>query len=469
MSTRPKKVPSGWRRLAGLLLGIGWVLSPLDALASDSARSAEAPWRLNDHLPDRFSLSVQQRIRYENLSEQFRVGTDGRSDVVVLRTLVHARLRLAEGLHFGAELQDSRAERTTDTRLDTSIVNTAELLRAYVEWQREDVLGGELEAQLGRITMDLGSRRFLARNRYRNTINAFSGIDVRWKAPSGSQLRGFWTMPLRRRPTDRRRLEGNRVQNDEESLDQQFWGLFGSTDTPIGRAEVFLLGLHERDESDRRTRKRQLYTPGFRLFRAPAEGRWDFAWESAVQLGRSRASTTGERLTHIAHFHHFEVGRSLAAPWSPRLAVEYDFASGDEDPGDSQNNRFDTLFGARRFDWGPTGIYGPFARSNLHSPGLRLKLRPSRTLTSFLALRSFWLAERRDAWTTAGLRDTQGSSGRHLGTQFEVRARWDVLPGNLRMEAGYARLFDGEFVRSAPGSNDPGDIDYFYTQASVTF
>lgn len=426
------------------------------------------PWRIDDALPDWVSVSLQHRTRYEALNEEFRTSARGDRKILVLRTLIDTRLRLAEGLWLGAEVQDSRAEVNGDTGLNTTIVNAVELLRAYVEVEREDVLGGALSAQAGRITMDLGSRRFVARNRYRNTINGFTGVDLTWKHERGVELRAFWTLPMRRQPTSVKRLRDNEIQDDEEDFDLQFWGLFGAADlSSVGRGELFLLGLHEQDEPGRRTRKRELYTPGFRVFRKPEKARFDYTLESALQFGRSRIAVEGPRLDHFAHFHHVEVGYSFDAIASPRIVVQYDFASGDGDPTDGDNGRFDTLFGARRFDFGPTGIYGAFARSNLSSPGLRLQLQPTKTVTSFLALRSFWLAERSDEWTTSGVQDARGKSGRHLGTQIEMRVRWNLLPGNLRLEVGYAHLFDGEFIRNAPNSNRPGDLDYFYTQVEI--
>ena len=82
-------------------------------------------------------------------------------------------------------------------------------------------------------------------------------------------------------------------------------------------------------------------------------------------------------------------------------------------------------------------------------------------------MRGFWLAEDRDAWVGAGLHDPSGDSGRYLGTQVELRLRWDLLPGNVRLEGGFAHLFAGGFRDDAPGSNGAGDATYFYLQATL--
>jgi hypothetical protein len=439
--------------------------APLAAAEAGTEQQGWKPHAINDHLPDWASLTVEHRTRYEYLSEEFRPGTSGDHEILVLRTLINGRVEVADGLWFGAELEDSRAEVNDDTLLNTTIVNAFELLRAYVEYNRKDFMGGTLLAQGGRITMDLGSRRFVARNRYRNTINGFTGLDVKWKSDNGTELRGFWTLPVLRDPTLFENLKDNKVKFDDEDLDFQFWGLFAGVDIPeVGRGEVFLLGLHENDQPDLATRKRDLYTPGFRVFQKPALEQFDYQFESAFQFGRSRTSATAPtRSDHFAHFHHVEVGYTFDVPWSPRVVAQYDYASGDQNPTDGDNNRFDTQFGARRFDFGPTGIYGPFARGNLNTPGIRVQFKPTKTVTSFVAVRSYLLADRKDTWTS-GLRDAEGKSGSYLGTQIEMRVRWNILPGNLMLEAGYAHLFDGEFIKDAPNSYKPGDLNYVYTQ-----
>jgi len=428
------------------------------------------PLRIDSALPDWISITAKHRTRYEFLDDEFRAGTQGDREILVLRTLLHTRLKLFDGLWLGAEVQDSRAEINGDTPLNTGIVNTTELLRAYLEFKHHNVLGGKVAAQAGRLTLDVGSRRFVSRNRYRNTINGFTGIDFDWKSKSGTEFRAFWTLPVRRQPTRFDQLRDNKVQDDEEDFDLQFWGVYAATNfTEVDRGEVFFFGLHEKDEPSRLTRKRDLYTPGFRVFRKPASDKFDYTIETAFQVGRSRTSTTGRRVDHLAHFHHFEIGYTFDIPWAPRLVAEYDFASGDSNPTDGDNNQFDTLFGARRFDFGPTGIYGPFARNNLNTPGVRLQLKPAQTVSTFFGVRTFWLADRSDTWASSGgVRDTAGKSGRYLGSQFEARVRWDVLPGNVRLESGYAHLLTGAFVEDAPNSNRPGDLNYFYLQATIS-
>jgi hypothetical protein len=444
--------------------------------------SARAEWTLNDAImPEGISLTVKHRTRYEFLNDEFRIRRNGDTDVVAFRTLVHGRVDLPYGLTAGAELEDSRAEQNSDTFLNTTIVNSMELLQAYLEYERPDTFGGTLTGRGGRITMDVGSRRFVARNRFRNTINGFTGIDLEWKDDGDRNdlvLRGFWTLPVLREPTalHPKRLRNNDIVFDTETTHVNFWGLYAARGFDgVGRGEFFLFGIHESDSNDRPTRNRQLATPGFRLYREPATGRFDYTIENAIQFGTSRLSPSNtspaglKELDHFAHFHHLTLAYTFDAPGSPRVALQYDFASGDTDPNDGNNERFDTLYGARRFDFGPTGIYGPFARSNVHTPGLRVQIQPHARVSSFVAVRAFWLAADEDFWVPAGVIDPNGNSGSYVGSQVEMRVRFEVFPKNVRLEAGYAHLFAGEFIDKAPTSNDEGDSDYVYTQVSIGF
>src|SRR3546814_13948098 len=56
-------------------------------------------------------------------------------------------------------------------------VNALELIQAYVGADLDDALGNgtDTKIDIGRFTMDLGSRRLVGQNNFRNTTNAFAG------------------------------------------------------------------------------------------------------------------------------------------------------------------------------------------------------------------------------------------------------------------------------------------------------
>ena len=104
--------------------------------------------------------------------------------------------------------------------------------------------------------MDVGSRRLVARNRFRNTSNAFTGIDWRWRGKGDDELRLLYTLPITRLPSEDERVRRNDIEFDEESFDRQFWGLYFEDALPFGwegRFELYLFGLHL-DDAPRRPR-----------------------------------------------------------------------------------------------------------------------------------------------------------------------------------------------------------------------
>ncbi|MFT4562258.1 MAG: hypothetical protein ACI9BW_002002 [Gammaproteobacteria bacterium] len=453
------------------------ILASAVLLVAPCSSAERTPWRLQEGLnaPAWLSLSGTHRTRYETLDSQFRAGRNGGDQILVMRTTVMAELYHGP-FAIAGEFMDSRAALDDPgTPISSALVNPAELLQAYFQWEATDVVesGAKSNLRVGRFTMDIGSRRFVARNRFRNTINAFTGIDWQWTSAAGRAVRAFYTLPVNRKPTVTSDLRRNEIEFDEEKSDVRFWGLTISDKMSWGdRGELYYFGLDERDATDLQTRNRELSTVGFRLYRKARPSHFDYQIESTFQFGESRTSTAVTNvadLDHFAHFQHAEIGYSFNRPMSPRLVAQYDYASGDETPRDGDNERFDTLFGARRFDFGPTSIYGPFARSNINTPGLRLALKPDSAVTSFIAYRAYWLASDQDAWTTSRVRDVTGKTSSFVGQQIEARVRWNILPGNVLLETGVAHLFAGEFMAKAPNSNRQGDATFFYSQIGLTF
>lgn len=144
-------------------------------------------------------------------------------------------------LTLGGEMMDSRAALDdAGTVIHSGIVNPVDLLQAYTHWQGEDLFspGSRSDLRIGRITMDVGSRRFVARNRYRNTINGFTGIDWLWQGTSGRQLRAFFTLPVNRKPNIPAELRNNDVEFDQQDTEVKFWGLYYAA--TLGWGDLFL-------------------------------------------------------------------------------------------------------------------------------------------------------------------------------------------------------------------------------------
>lgn len=420
---------------------------------------AQAPVRLNDALPAWLRVSVDVRARFEHLEQDFRANAPASENAFALRTNVPVELRF-KPLAVGVELMDARFYATDGTPLNNGLANPLDVLQAYATLR-----GESLTVSVGRLTLDVGSRRLVARNDYRNTINAFTGLDARW-THAGHQVRAFAVLPVQRNPSAQADLVRNSVQPDLENPNALLWGLWAQS-APLGgrvQLEGYVFGLHEGD-GPVATANRQLVTPGLRVLRAPKPGELDFQLEAMLQAGTSRSSVLEvdrKDLAHAASSLHATVGWQFALPFQPRLAGFYDFASGDDDANDGKNGRFDPLFGARRFDFGPTGLFGPLARANLSSPGLKLEVTPHERVDGFVSVRAVWLASARDAWTTASLRDATGASGRFVGDLLEARARWHVFPKNLVLDVGGALLLRGEFARKVGGRDEPAA--YFYGQ-----
>jgi hypothetical protein len=236
-------------------------------------------------------------------------------------------------------------------------------------------------------------------------------------------------------------------------------------------AEAYGYRLAEDDRTTRLTRNRHLVTAGMRLRRAPAKGQFDFEGEGAWQWGTVRATTAVSDVRDLdvrAGFAHVEGGWTVAKGWTPRISAMFDYASGDgREPGTW--GRFDTLFGARRADFGPVALYGPVGRANLISPGLRLEAKPSKRLDFMTSLRGLWLAQATDSFGSTGVRDRNGASGRFAGTQIEARARRWLVPERLRLEVGGAWLAKGRFLEDAPNAPATGDTRYAYVDLAASF
>ena len=436
-------------------------------------------FELNEHInarkvlgmPEWLDGTLEQRTRYESFDTPWQKGQTGSQHQIPLQTVLWLEAHHANGLRAGFEFWDARQfGAQADWPINNTMVDVANFTQMYGAWTttRLGDSGLAFEVKGGRMTLDLGSRRLVARNVFRNDSNAFTGLQFRLRDNEAKwQLQLFANQPVQRLPEDKAQLLNNDWAWNSELPGSVFTGaLLEAEEMPWKiRGELYLYYLMETEDTPL---NRQLYTPGLRIFRNPAKGEFDFEGETIGQTGLARVSKTSpDRVDVESWFEHIQAGYTFDLPWDPRLLVQYDYATG----GRSGNttHSFDTLFGARRWEYGPTGIFGPFARNNINAPGARLFVIPHRDVSAFLAYRAWWMADATAPWIPAGLSDPTGRSGDFMGQTVEFATRWDAHD-NVALEAGWTGLIKGEFARNAPGAPaDHGNVNYFYVQSEIRF
>lgn len=176
----------------------------LRRLALLTALLAAAPLASQEDEGATFELGGTQRTRYEAIDGQFRAGLDADDRALALQTTVHFDWR-GPSLQAFAEVMDARvALDDAGSYLSTSNTNTLEPVQAYVAWRRTSADDPRRESALrvGRMTLDVGKRRLVARSRYRNTVDSFAGLDWEWHDAAGRAARAFYLEPMNTLPDD---------------------------------------------------------------------------------------------------------------------------------------------------------------------------------------------------------------------------------------------------------------------------
>lgn len=462
--------------LRGVIIVIGVLLTL-------SPASAEDAWRLETSLnaPDWLSVSGETRVRYESLDGQFRAGRDGSDQLLLFRSLLKVEADTGP-VSLGFELQDSRTYLGDEgTPLSSSIANPLDFLQLYA---RADDLPGVFGAAssshltLGRQTVSIGSKRQIERVDYANVIKSYTGGHFVSAADRGDEFHLVYVVPTARFPNRRPGLDDNDLSGDEEQWGRRIWGVhYRRADILPASApglwgEVFVYGLEEEDTGDFETPDRSYVAPGFRLYRKPEVAQWDIDLEGALRRGSRYATSERDDTQSLdveASMLFAAFGYTFDAPWQPRFAFEYYYASGDDDPNDLAFDQHERLFGSRRSDLNNTSIHGPLTPANLNAPGFRIEVKPNDRWDGRFYYHAAHLASDRDSWVIARLRDPTGQSGDFIGHTLDARARYWVVPDSLRLELGASGLIYGDFPQDVPGGPDGDRTLFGYAQLTLSF
>ncbi len=445
---------------------------------------------------DWLDIGLDYRIRYEKRDNDFRRARDTIDDPILLRTRGYVAIKnILDPLRLTLEVEDATRNNSQFTReFDTRDINRAEPIQAYAELffkqtpLGKDDLGNDrtISVRAGRQAFEYTDRRLLARNEWRNTTNNFQGV----RAVIGQQKNDWQLDLLALKPIQR-----FTNQLDEVSHAQDFYGVIGDwrrwSEFVTLQPYYFLLKQDgdkvkytlNGDSAAPNTRiDREIHTAGLRAYGIVGKTGWDYDASYVEQWGyQDRLTNKGAfiaELDHDAYAYNAEIGYSIKHPWKPRFSAFYGYASGDKNPTDDQNNRFERLFGFAR----PWSNNDYFQMENIVAPKVRVEFEPQVGLLPGLKIDTgyswYRLDSERDRWNGAGLRDSTGKSGKDVGEEVDVRVRFPInkyILANL----GYAHFWAGDFTKSttrdgsAGGTSevDPerrGHSNFFYTEISIS-
>lgn len=395
---------------------------------------------------DWLALGFEQRSRYEFRRNDLRREVQRTDNPLLLRTRAYVGVKnILDPLRFTVELQDSRRYFSEFER-DNRDVNTLEPIQAYAELYFAEGLGANrpVSIKAGRMAFESLDRRLIARNEWRNTTNTFQGV----RATLGRDQNDWSADLLALQPLERLKT------NTDRAVDEQwFFGAIGSWRrwSKHVTLQPYYLGLaqgHDDGNPDR-----DIHTVALRAYGPAGRTGFDYDVSGLYQFGEL------DDQTHHAWAATADFGWTFEHPWKPRVGVFYGYVSGDRDPDDRQDNRFDRLFGFAR----PWSSNDYIQMENVNTPKFVIAFEPLEDLKIDTAYVAYWLASKSDRWNTANLRDATGRSGDFLGHEYNLRLRFPVVP-RVKANVGYAYFAPGGFP-SRLGRTE--DSHFVYVEISV--
>ena len=398
-------------------------------------------------------LGLESRMRYEHRHNDIRRIEGGNDDPFFLRNRAWIGIKdILDPFRFAVEFQDSRVYNNRFVTTDQE-KNEYDLINAYGELYFKKGLGADdrgndrpIRFRVGRFAYEATDRRFIARNEWRNTTNTFEGFRINLGREANDwEVDLFGMQPVRR------------LQTKFDVANNHLW-TFGAIGTwrrwsDIVTIQPYYMGQMQSADPDGFTATnrldREIHMPGFRAY--GNVGSW---FDYDVSYNRQLGQTGPNRIE--AQGYTIELGKTFNHPWKPRLGLFYGYASGDKNPNDNVDNRFDRFFGfARPWSADHYVIY-----ENLKAPKIRFEFSPTQKLGFEMGYGGYWLASSTDRMfdildgnisntiKDPGFnRDRTGKSGDFGGHAFEGRIRYQAT-SRISTILGYTHFTAGEFVKN---------------------
>jgi hypothetical protein len=434
----------------------------------------------------KLTIDIEERLRFEardnNRDFDSSINDDNDDSWLLNRARIGIAVKPTSWVKFYAQGQDTR-EWDSDRPNIPGVHGTEggdefDLRQAYVEFA--DYKQFPFGVKIGRQGLDYGDNRLVADSKWANFGRTFDAVKLRFEKPDFGWIEAFAARPVQIR---------EHHFDDSDSADN-FFGLYASLDFLKFQATEFY--VFHRDKADNQPDldptnifdaegswngpAQRITTIGTRWASKKQLAPWDYTLEAAFQFGdlwaTDRSSAKLDQQAFALHVHGGYTWEQ--ASWKPRLGLEYNYASGDDNSTDGDSGSFQNLFPS---NFAPYGYIDFFSWRNMHNARVQFTVEPCKQFKAEVSYHAFWLAETTDYWFRSngyGTVRTKTPDGRDVrtigvsnfaGHEIDLQLTWKPTD-YLTVLGGYSHFFAGDYL-SETGADS--DADFAYLQATVNF
>lgn len=421
---------------------------------------------INKYLPPVLKADVEFRYRLEYKDNyDFDDNREDEDAYNLYRTRVSLKYTPVKPVSFFIQGQDARVSNLS-TSSKALMRNLWDIRQLYGKWEDEvyiEALGlNKAMVQAGRVEFAYGAERLIGGFNWSNVaqtfdggrfglhfaplhlqLDVFAGDKVGFRSPQESRANDLFGASTKDRVyayyATAKPMRDTLVEN--YFIHRQTWKniSFG----PNGSGEV------------------DNYTFGGRL-KNKLPLNFDYEIEMAGQWGNfNDKEVRAMMLVGI-------LGHTFDCPWQPRMAFEFDYASGDSDPTDGTMTTFDNLYPTNHPHYGYMDL---IALQNMNDYRFTLSVKPHKKWKLQADVHMLYLQTAKDAFYSAGRTVTRtppaGKTGvsRHVGNEIDLSVDFK-LNNYVSFHSGYSHLFHGAYLEDTGANHDP---DFVYFQTTVAF
>lgn len=449
---------------------------------------------LNDYLREKdagmsaWDLGVAARVRYEvhdgygiagkgGAANDFKAsGADVNNNYLLYRIRPHAGYNSD---WFGACVEGRHSGEESDERKPNPEVDDFDLHQAYV------VVGNlkefPLSLKIGRQEMNYGDERLVGSSQFNNVGRTFDAAKLRWQ----NSWFGVDLFSSRVVLIDNHNFN---MSNDYEYFSGAY---FNSKLVPKQTTEWYFLARNASAEATSYPATtsqvvgspRDIYTVGARVKSNPGElNGWDYGAEVMGQFGHYNdpALPVGSNSLEQQAYAFFAGGGYTFQDvlYTPRVALEYSFASGDHNPTDNKHETFDNLFPTNHKFY---GFMDFVSLQNINDIRVNTSIKPLPRLLMNADCHWFYLADTHDNFYSVtgarrgGIATTPGTGyginpnyDSYVGSEIDLVATYNINP-QATLEAGYGHFFTGKYIEQSLAVPGAQDANWFYLSLNVNF